>query len=258
MTQFEIQEEMVTLLERIGILVNEDLKEVSTNISSEQTISYIFFIRIAEIYKAISVLLGVSLDQTVSAQILLRSLCEYYIQLKASFKDPLFNSRHIKASGTMKSNWLNKVIKHKDESGFVQDKSFFEKLKLETEEAFKEHEKSLQNVNQLFEEHAEMLLYLGVYTSATMYVHGDRQSFHIYEDKEERVRPTTQRDYSSLLITSGISSAKIMADSYSLFCKEMNIQSKVDEEIKELISKSAKKLNELQNLKDPKDVLKTD
>ena len=42
-----------------------------------------------------------------------------------------------KASGVMKTNWLNKVIKHKDESGFVQDKSFFEKLKQETELAIK-------------------------------------------------------------------------------------------------------------------------
>lgn len=142
----------------------------------------------------------------------------------------------------MKTNWLNKVIEHKDESGFVQDKSFFEKLKQETEVAIEEHKKSLQNVTQLFEEHAEMLLYLGVHTPASMYVHGDRQSFHIYEDKKDRVKPTTQRDYSSLLKTSGLSSAKIMADSYSLFCKEMTIQSKVDGKIQELMSKSAKLL----------------
>lgn len=60
MTQLEIQKEMVMLLEKTRILIGEDLKDVSTHFTSEQTISYVLFIRIAEIYKAISILLGVS------------------------------------------------------------------------------------------------------------------------------------------------------------------------------------------------------
>ncbi len=221
MTQQELQTEIDNLLEQISIIIDEDLKELIPTFSDTEIISYIFFIRIAEIFKSISILISTSLDQVVPAQILLRSLSESYILLKSSIEDKDFNDRHLKHAGVEKEIWLKKTIKHHAVSGFNQEPKFFEDMKEKTRQFHEEYESNLQKAYQLFEERKELSTYLNIYVPASMYVHGNRQSFNIYHSPGGGVKPTSDRDYSSLLRHTGLATGQIMLQSYELFCKLM-------------------------------------
>ena len=219
MCQNELLAKASELLSSIGILIDEDLTECAFDLNSKQTISYIFYIRISEIFHAINVLISTGTDQIIPAQILLRSLTEYYILLRSSIEDETFNSRHIKQAALEKEKWLDKTIQHYPDSGFKKDKSYFVDLKQKTKELHENHEKKLQSTYQLFEDRKELTTYLNIYAPASMYLHGNRQSFNIYAGSNNSVKPTNKRNYKPLIRQTSLASGKIMLDSYEVFSK---------------------------------------
>lgn len=247
MNQQELQHEIAVLLEKVGVIIDEDLKGVEPVLSDKETITYVFFIRIAEIFKSISILFSTDADQMTSAQILLRSLSEYYILLKTSIEDDSFNNRHIKSSGSNKEKWVSDVLKHYAASGFKLEMEYFEKMKEEVRQFHDKYEKNLQKTSQLFEARNEHLIYLNVYTPACMYVHGDRQSFNIYDNYDGSVKPTAERDYSSLLRHTGLATGQIMLLSYEQFCKTIKHETVEVKRIEELLEACAGKILEQAN-----------
>lgn len=239
MNQQELQLELAKLLEQIGIIIDEDLKNVEPTLNDAEIISYVFFIRAAEIFKAISILLSTDADQVIPAKILLRSLSEYYILLKSSIEDESFNDRHIKHAGREKEKWLDKTLKHHPVSGFKQDPEYFEEMKEQTRKFHDEYESNLQPAYQLFEDRKELSMYLNVYAPASMYVHGNRQSFNVYYNPGGGVKPTPDRDYTPLLRHTGLAAGQIMLQSYELFCKVLKHETGAIRRIEELLEKSA-------------------
>lgn len=188
MTQEEIKNEISNLLEQISILIDDDLKDVEPEFSDDEQISYIFFIRICELFKSILILISSDVDQVIPANILLRSLAEYYILLKSSIDAEDFNERHIKKAAQGKISWLKTTLGNHQKSGFQQDPQFFEAMKDEVHQTFSEYEKNMQQIYQLFRVHEELPLYLHVYAPASRYVHGDRHSFNIYHGPQNTVK----------------------------------------------------------------------
>jgi hypothetical protein len=242
MNQLELQHEIAKLLEQVGIIIDEDLKDVEPTLNSKETISYILFVRVAEIFKAISILFSTDVDQVIPATILVRSLSEYYILLKSSVEDETFNSRHIKNAGSEKGKWLEKVLKHHEVSGFKQAPEYFEEMKKETLQLVEEHETHLQKGYQLFEDRKELPMYLNIYVPASMYVHGNRQSFNIYYSSDETVKPTSERDYSSLLRHTGLASNQVMLKAYEFFCKIIKHETTANKRIEILMETLAGKI----------------
>jgi len=239
MTQHELQLEFAKLLEQIGTIIDEDLMDVEPTFNDKEVISYIFFIRAAEIFKAISILLSTDVDQVVPAKMLLRSLSEYYILLKSSIEDESFNARHLKHAGREKEKWLEKTLKHHAASGFKQDPKYFEEMKEEIRQFHEEYESNLQTAYQLFEDRKELPLYLHVYAPASMYVHGNRQSFDVYYNPGGGVKQTPDRDYSPLLRHTGLATGQIMLQSYEQFCKVLKHETAAIKRIEGLLETSA-------------------
>lgn len=242
MTQRELQLELAKLLEQIGIIIDEDLKGIEPTLNNDEIISYVFFIRAAEIFKAISILLSTDVDQVIPAKILLRSLSEYYILLKSSIEDESFNGRHIKHAGREKEKWLDKTLRHHAVSGFKKDLKYFEEMKEKTRQFHEEYENNLQPAYQLFEDRRELSMYLNIYASASMYVHGNRQSFNVYHNPDGSVKPTPDRDYSPLLRHTGLAAGQIMLQSYELFCKLLKHESAAIKSIEGLLETSAESI----------------
>jgi hypothetical protein len=242
MTQQELHLELAKLLEQVGVIIDEDLKGVDPDLNEGEVISYIFFIRAAEIFKAISILLSTDADQVIPAKILLRSLSEYYILLKSSIEDEKFNSRHIKHASREKEKWLEKTLRHHAVSGFKQDPKYFEEMKERTRQFHEEYESNLQPAYQLFEDRNELSMYLNVYATASMYLHGSRQSFNVYYNPGGSVKPTSDRDYSPLLRHTGLAAGQIMLQSYELFCKVLKHETTAIRRIEELLETSAGKI----------------
>lgn len=212
---------------------------MTQTIEERGIISQIFFIRVAEIFKAITILLSTDLDQVIPSTILLRSLSEYYILLSSSIEDETFNGRHIKHAFTQKEDWLTKTLKHLPLSGFKQEPKYFEEMREKTQQLQIEYEKNLQPIYRLFEDRKELLMYLNVYIPASSYVHGNRQSFNIYHLPNGGIKATPDRDYSSLLRTTGLASAQIMLKSFEQFCKALKHETPTIKLIEELLEKSA-------------------
>jgi hypothetical protein len=240
MTQQELQFELTKLLEQVGIIIDEDLKGVEPTLNDGEVISYVFFIRAAEIFKAILILLSTDADQVIPAKILLRSLSEYYILLKSSIEDESFNSRHIKQASRKKEDWLEKALRHHAVSGFKQDPKYFEEMKEKTRLFHEEYESNLQSAYQLFVDRKELSMYLNVYATASMYVHGNRQSFNVYHNPGGSVKPTPDRDYSPLLRHTGLAAAQIMLQSYELFCKVLKHETAAIKRIEGLLETCAR------------------
>lgn len=239
MTQQELQLEIAKLLEQMGIIIDDDLKGVESNLKDDETISYIFFIRAAEIFKAISILLSTDVDQVVPGKILLRSLSEYYILLKSSIEDKSFNSRHIKSAGREKEKWFETALKHHAASGFKQDPQYFEEMKEKTRQLHEKYESNLQKTFQLFQDRNELPMYLNIYATASIYVHGDRQSFNMYYNPGGSVKPTSDRDYSPLLRHTGLAAGQVMLQSYELFCKVLKHETTAIKHIEGLLEACA-------------------
>lgn len=239
MNQKQLQYELAKLLEKIGVIIDEDLKDVEPTLNDREIISYVFFIRAAEIFKAISILFSTDADQVIPAKILLRSLSEYYILLKASIEDESFNHRHIKHAGLQKERWLEKTLEHHSVSGFRQDPKYFEEMKEKTRQFHEEYERNLQPAYKLFEDRNELSMYLNVYAPASLYVHGNRQSFDVYHSPSGGVRPTPERDYSPLLRHTGLATGQVMLKSYELFCKVLKRETEAIKRIEELLETAA-------------------
>src|SRR5690606_27808758 len=112
-----------------------------------------------------------------------------------------------------------KTLRHHAVSGFKEDPQYFEEMKEKTRQFHEEYESNLQPAYQLFEDRKELSMYLNIYATASMYVHGNRQSFNMYYNPSGSVKPTSDRDYSPLLRHAGLAAGQVMLQSYELFCK---------------------------------------
>lgn len=243
MNQKELQDELTTLLENIYNIINEGLHDVNEQtFSNNQIISYIFFIRIVEIYKAILILFTSDIDQVVPAQMLLRSLSEYYILLKSSIHEEDFNDRHIRTAFHEKIKWLDKISGHHYTNDFIMNSEGLKSRRNELLKNLKDYENGLQSAFQLFGRQKELDLYLHVYAPASKFTHGDRQSFNIYYREDGGVQPTAERDYSSLLCHTGFAVGQIMLQSYEQFCFLTNPNCLKIQSIKTILKESAAKV----------------
>jgi Family of unknown function (DUF5677) len=242
MSQEELKTLLAKLLEEIGIVIDEDLRDVEPTLKNREMTAYIFFIRTAEIFKSISILLSTDVDQVIPAKILLRSLSEYYVLLKSSVEDKDFDSKHLKQAGRERIKWIDKTLKHHAVSGFTQDHSYFEEMKSETQRFHEEYESGLQPTYQLFEERNELAMYLNIYAPASIVAHGNRQSFTIYYEEGGGVKATTDRDYSSLLKSTGLAAGHVMFKAFELFCSVLDHKSSAVQAIETLLETAAAKI----------------
>ena len=229
MTEAELKDELFKLLDEIDLAATHDIKDITAEFNAKENISYIFYIRITEIFQAILSL--IQTGQAVSATILLRAMAEAYILMKASMHDNDFNDRHISKAATGKAALLSKVMTYLPKSGFKEDVTFFEGLKAEAAMILAETKKGMQTTNDLFFKHDEHMVYLQIYTPASLYVHSDRQSFNIYHGDGNSVKPVSERDLSGLYRHTGMSAALLMLRSYELFCELLKKESSVAEQI---------------------------
>jgi hypothetical protein len=82
-------------------------------------------------------------------------------------------------------------------------------------------------------------MYLNVYATASLYVHGNRQSFDIYYSPGGGVKETADRDYSPLLRHTGLAAGQIMLQSYEQFCKVLKHETVAIKRVEDLLEASA-------------------
>jgi hypothetical protein len=238
-SSLEYKKDFFLLLDEIDLRIGRRLENVVVTLNDAENFSYLFFIRITEIFQAILTL--IKTDQVIPAKILLRSLAETFILMKASMRDPDFNNRHIKNAICEKESWIKKTIIHLPKSGFKQDAAYFEKMNADMQELQTGLDKRLQQTYQLFCDLDEHLLYLNVYAPSSLFTHGNRQSFNIYYSEGGVVRPVVEREYRSLCTSATFSSARIMCKAYELACELFKIDLNLFNEIESLTEQCAAK-----------------
>jgi hypothetical protein len=229
LTPAKLKDDLFKMLDDIDSLVARDVADSEEPSGLKNTMSYLFFIRGTEIFHGIIV--QFKFGDVVPAKILLRSLAENFILLKASVRNEDFSDRHLKFAGNHKEQFLKKTMEHLANSGFQQDEGFFQKLKAETRQSHEGIGKGLEPVYQLFNDLNELPIYFQIFAPASLYVHGNRQSFIEYEREGGGVKPVADRDFSSAYRHTAFSAALLMYLSYEIFCEVLGKTKSVSSQI---------------------------